>query len=400
MKSSSLFLSRLLSVLSWSGRLCVVGVLAGLFFVQSCGNPKTTSDGSVTTDGSANSERTQLLPDNSSPQENNPPQERKPPPEIRCVAILTCAQTKCSYPPTTVCLDQCAKDVVGAGKALWSTLKTCLRSKCEATCTTGDLACLENCWKAECGQELIACSVDGRAGANSCRETVLCAVNCDKKDLKCRSGCLANGSPTAQQAYQGFTACQGKAAQKPLTPQEKQVCFQKEVDCQCPQNKPGIGTGACGAYLKCVGPCSNKACCLAKCRSDVKAAGLTAGDTLLACIAAQCKPCAGDKKCTDQCAASKCTNSLFGCLCPTVGAPGTGSQGCSKGLSCAQRCGTTNTCCGAKCLASMNSSGYTKFTKLAQCLANKCARCKGDTNCLEKCGRNNCSREGLSCQLD
>lgn len=385
-------------------------VLWSLVWVQGCGNPASKKEGSVAQDASVVQD-TNVTTDSPPGQQNNnntslPDHntvgpEPQPPVETRCASILQCGQKQCTYPYTVACLENCSQDVKEAGQTRWTALKTCWQS-CETTCAGGHATCVENCLQATCSKEWIACSSDEKTGSASCQQTSLCWANCDKKDATCQSDCLSKATQAAQQAYQGHLQCIGKAATPPLSKTDAEACYQKEVDCLCPQHKPGTGTQTCSMYLSCISPCKNNVCCLAQCRASMQANVLQAGDNILNCIINSCSTCAStDQKCIDQCTAEKCTQPLLTCLCPDVGQPGTGTQGCNKGLQCAQSCKSTDICCAGRCTAPLKASSYQKFLALVKCLP-KCGCADGDNKCLEKCGGlgGKCTSQAISCSSD
>lgn len=383
--------------------VCAVVLGLSLFAVQGCGNPSSGSEGTTGSDASSVADTNTGGNDTSTnpPTERNVVVDKAPPPETRCFAVLECAQTKCPYPFPTDCLQKCADStkVTGAGLAQWNTVKTCLQTNC-SSCTAGDKTCWEACVQANCASEWIACSVDGKAGTGSCREAQLCDVNCDGKDQTCISGCLKNASAQAQKDFAAYAKCDGLSAQGKPSPQQAKECFDNNVACLCPQySQPGQGAKTCNDYLTCVNSCNDQTCCVAKCRSEITAAAVQPGDTLLDCVVTNCSTCQpNDQACIDKCTAEKCPNKLVACLCPGTGQPGTGSQSCQKGLDCAQKCSTTDICCGAKCAALMNTKSYQRFVKFAECIP-KCGCKDGDNKCIEKCAGigGKCFSEALDC---
>ena len=367
--------------------LCTVG----------CGRDRVSTDGTTTPDSgttqpdnTGTTDNNNVTPDqgNNTPDQNNTTPDKTPdkgpPPKTACVDILTCAK-KCTTSPRMGCFDTCAAPITGAGKQRWTSLKTCLETKCIPTCN-GDIKCENDCLGAYCAKEWIACATDEKPGTEACSVVAACFRQCAQGDDACQLKCISTANAQAQTAYAGVWECAGKEAINKLPPNEKEACSKKTLACFCPQLQPGTGAGTCAAFSPCIEKCkSDDVCCVQRCRASMSANALKNGDAMLTCILANCKHCKqGDKNCTDSCASLKCTNTLQACICPQAKAPGSGGGKCVDGLKCLDKCAVTDTCCTFKCIGNMSASSYKTFQAFAECLPT--CGCKGtDKKCVQKC---------------
>lgn len=344
----------------------------------------------------------------------NPPVDTVTPPSDigafdgqKCQSLIACAQASCPWPAPLACLDTCAGPLQGQAKTTWDSLRACIASKCNpGGCAAGDGKCGVACVAAQCTAQWVACATDDQQGAKSCADIGKCASPaCGDKDGYCLAKCVQQGGKTAQTGYSQVLQCVGidqwtKAKGGTVPPATVQSCFDSATGCLCPELKAGSGSGACKEFQGCTGACGDTdVCCLQKCRATLSAQALALVNAAIACITKNCSTYK-DELCTNTCAASKCTADVQACQCPGVGAAGSGTGGCSKGLSCAQGCdGSSDPCCIFKCQAALKASSLSKFKALLDCFP-KCNCKDGDTSCQTSCALGKCSSEFFACNSD
>lgn len=330
--------------------------------------------------------------------EPRPEPKPEPPPNLRCASVFSCAKTsKCSHFPSVACLDKCATDerLSGVGRQRLDALKSCITGQCKPC--ADDAACLSKCVTDKCAKEWFACATDEQGGADNCKQASSCIQGC-ADDTECIAQCLLKTQREAQTLYAKNETCKEQLKQPNVSPSVKADCYRMRLSCECPESKPGQGAGTCAQYLKCIEPCGQDTCCVAKCRSTSAPTVLLQADTFTLCAAEKCNTsCApNDKACRGKCALEQCSSEYLACSCPGVQAPGSGSGKCKTALTCSQNCSLNDTCCIARCTAQMSARNYQTYLKFVRCLP-KCGCSATDKACITKCAQGTCSSEAFKC---
>ena len=289
----------------------------------------------------------------------------------KCSQLLTCVGVACNSSSGIDCAQPCMSGASATSAAAIQPFLQCADQYCAKGLCAGlnDPKCLLSCAWQKCMASAMACGGDGKTGQATCTSAFGCMEGCKDKGGTCIFDCYAALSAAAQAQFDALGACAAAAGGKDAF----SACPNQALTCVAGGK---TGTDDCWKLSSCSTDCDKlsegaKAMCIGDCWGKATKAAQAQWIAVVQC---------GDQS------GGACLTPLVTCIAPS------GTKTCLDTLGCWEACDKAQKgdACGFQCLRDATPNEGKKVIALMQCMADKCAACKGAKDCENKCLNDQC----------